>query len=173
MNQQQRIIDAVATYRRDRCERAWVNLGCGKFPLDGYINVDAHEPSDVRGDIWQLNDFWELEEVRMDHFLEHIPWTQTHALLVKVHGWLIEGGLLRVEVPDMAAIFERGTGGDWLRYVYGSQQHEGEFHRAGFTAVSLYTALDEAGFTDVDVKSIISTFRTRQGMPCLVATARA
>ena len=152
-----------------------LNLGCGKYPLPGYVNVDLHEAAaDFHEDVWDLSFFPGLiEEVRMDHFLEHIPWTQTHALLVKVHGWLIEGGLLRVEVPDMAAIFERGTGGDWLRYVYGSQQHEGEFHRAGFTAVSLYTALDEAGFTDVDVRPIISTFRTRQGMPCLVATARA
>ena len=148
-----------------------VNLGCGKYPLPGYINVDANEPADVQGDVWELN--FAATEVRMDHFLEHIPWTQTHALLIHVHGWLIKGGLLRVEVPDMAAIFERGTGGDWLRYVYGSQQHEAEFHRAGFTAVSLYTALDEAGFVDVDVKSMISTFRTRQGMPCLVATAHA
>ena len=150
-----------------------LNLGSGKYPLPGYINMDAHEPADLEGDVWDRVFTIEFEEVRMDHFLEHIPWTQTHALLTRVHGWLIEGGLLRVEVPDMAAIFERGTGGDWLRYVYGSQQHEGEFHRAGFTAVSLYTALDEAGFTDVDVKSMISTFRTRQGMPCLVATAHA
>jgi len=149
-----------------------LNLGSGKYPLPGYYNIDAHEPADTTADVWTV-DIHEAAEVRMDHFLEHIPWTQTHALLTRVHGWLIEGGLLRVEVPDMAAIFERGTGGDWLRYVYGSQQHEGEFHRAGFTAVSLYTALDEAGFTDVDVKSIISTFRTRQGMPCLVATAHA
>ena len=149
-----------------------VNLGSGKYPLPGYTNVDEHEEADYNLSVWDFT-ATNLEEVRMDHFLEHIPWTQTHALLVMVNGWLIEGGLLRVEVPDMAAIFERGTGGDWLRYVYGSQQHEGEFHRAGFTAVSLYTALDEAGFTDVDVKSIISTFRTRQGMPCLVATARA
>ena len=155
--------------------RKRVNLGAGKYPLEDWVNVDLHEDGDgfnIRGDVFDVH-FANLEEVRMDHFLEHIPWTQTHALLVKVHGWLVEGGLLRVEVPDMAAIFERGTGGDWLRYVYGSQQHEGEFHRAGFTAVSLYTALDEAGFTDVDVKSIISTFRTRQGMPCLVATAHA
>ena len=149
-----------------------VNLGCGKYPLPGYANFDLHETSGGNRDVWDLV-FEDLEEVRMDHFLEHIPWTQTHALLTRVHGWLIEGGLLRVEVPDMAAVFERGTGGDWLRYVFGSQQHDGEFHRAGFTAVSLYTALDEAGFADVDVKSIISTFRTRQGMPCLVATARA
>ena len=149
-----------------------LNIGCGKYPLDGYTNVDAHEPADIEGNVWGLY-FRDVEEVRMDHFLEHIPWTQTHALLERVHGWLKPGGLIRVEVPDMEAIMAAGTQGDWIRYVYGSQQHEGEFHRAGFTIVSLFDALERAGFKDVNVVRFLSTFRTRPGMPCLKAEGRA
>ena len=34
-------------------KQMWVNLGCGKFPLDGYINIDAHEKcADIVEDVW-------------------------------------------------------------------------------------------------------------------------
>ena len=149
-----------------------VNLGCGKYPLVGYLNVDAHEPADYTCDIWDCA-FVDLDEVRMDHFLEHLPWTETHELLERVHSWLRPGGKVVVEVPDIETIMEQGTNGDWLRYLYGSQQHEGEFHRSGFSLVSLFGALEDAGFSRVSVERFFSTFRTRPGMPCLKAEGYA
>ena len=173
MNQQQRIIDAVATYRRDRSERAWVNLGCGKFPLDGYINVDAHEPSDVKADVWSLA-FRDCGVVQMDHFLEHFSWRETVPLLELVRGWLYAGGMVEVEVPDMEEIMRNGSDfQDWLRYVYGSQQHDGEYHKAGFTINSLFDALEDAGYHEIKVRKFVSGFKTRKGMPCLHGTGRA
>lgn len=153
-------------------ERAWINLGCGKFPLDGYINVDAHEPCDVVGNVWDMH-FHDVGVVRMDHFLEHFGHQETVPLLESVRTWMAPGGLIEIEVPDMELIMAAGTTGDWLRYVYGSQQHEGEFHRSGFTIISLFDAIEDAGFHDVKIHRIESDFQTRSGMPCLKATGRA
>lgn len=154
-------------------EAAWINLGCGKFPLEGYVNVDAHEDcADLVADVWDLS-FRDVGCVRMDHFLEHFGWRETVPLLEAVRGWMQLGGVLEVEVPDMEAIMAGGTQGDWLRYVYGSQQHEGEHHRTGFTVISLFDAIEDAGYNRIRVERIVSDFSTRAGMPCLKATARA
>jgi predicted SAM-dependent methyltransferase len=148
-----------------------VNLGCGKYPLPGYVNVDLHEPADVQGDVWDLN-FDDVEAVRMDHFLEHFSHRVTLQLLMRVRSWMKPGGMLQVEVPDMDTIMGGGYK-DWLRYVYGSQQHEGEFHRSGFTTESLYAVLKDAGFTEIKTACFESEFKTRRGMPVLQAVARA
>ena len=150
-----------------------INLGCGRFPLEGYTNIDEQaEEADLLCDAWELEPPTPAAEVRMDHFLEHVSWRRVPELLQRAHGWLRPGGLLVVEVPDMTAILERGTSGDWQRYIYGSQQHEGEYHRSGFTALTLKLAIERAGFVEVEVFPLISTFQTRPGMPCLKATGR-
>ena len=154
-------------------EHPWVNLGCGKFPLDGYLNVDAHEDcADIKGDVWKMS-FRDCGVVRMDHFLEHFSWRETVPLLELVRGWLVPGGMLEVEVPDMEAIMAMGTAfHDWVRYVYGSQQHSGEYHEAGFTIISLFDAIEDAGYHGIKVRKFVSDFQTRRGMPCLHATGR-
>lgn len=150
-----------------------VNLGSGKFPLDGWTNVDQHCPADVIADFRELN-FHDLEAVRMSHLLEHISWRQTVAALKHVHGWLCAEGSLEVEVPDMDRILALGTTHPlWFKYVYGDQSHEGEYHQAGFTMTSLARALADAGFRLVRVRQFDSVHPGRETMPCLTAWARA
>lgn len=146
-----------------------VNLGCGEFPLDGYVNVDEHDPrADLAGDMRGL-DFTNVDEVAMFHSLEHVGWRETPGLLARVRGWLREGGRVVVEVPDMQAIMS-APGPHWLTDVYGVQTHEGEYHRQGFTANTLAAALGEAGFRDIRVRRFASPHPARSGMPCLEAT---
>ena len=150
-----------------------VNLGSGRFPLRGYYNIDLHEPAHYRGDVWEI-DIEGASEVRMDHFLEHFSWRETVPLLDRVRSWLVPGGLLRIEVPDMETILDNWrSNDDWLRYLYGSQQHDGEYHKTGFTRATLLTAIHDAGFRDITIEKIVSNFQTRLGMPCLLAMARA
>lgn len=150
-----------------------LNLGCGWFPLAGYVNVDEHCPADIQADFRTLT-FSDVDEINMSHLLEHLSWRETIPVLTQLRGWLRSGGRLTVEVPDMEAILVLGTGfHDWVRYVYGSQQNGGECHRAGFTADSLTTLLESSGYRDVTARRFLSTFRTRPGMPCVEATASA
>lgn len=103
----------------------------------------------------------------MIHFLEHFSWHETRPLLQHVRSWMKRGGLLVVEVPNMERIMAHGTRGDWLRYVYGSQQHEGEYHRTGFSFESLPSAILSAGFRVRGVRMFPSQHPSRRGMPCL------
>jgi predicted SAM-dependent methyltransferase len=149
-----------------------LNLGCGRFPLDGFTNVDLHaDEADINGDLREL-EFSGVEEIRMIHLLEHFSWRETQTVLERVKGWLAPDGLLRVEVPDMQRIMKMGTEDDWLRYVYGSQQHDGEYHRSGFTESSLREALELAGFRELRTAWFNSDFETRPGMPCVQAEAK-
>lgn len=152
-----------------------VNLGSGQFPLEGWTNVDAYCDADVREDF--LNPalrFRYLDEVRMSHVLEHISWRNTESLLRRVRSWMRPAGKITIEVPDMDAILALGTSHPlWFKYVYGDQSHEGEYHRAGFTATELAAHLDYAGWWNIDVERFVSNHKGREGMPCLFAKALA
>jgi len=52
-----------------------LNLGCGKHPVDGYINVDKYGEPDVRHDLETFPWPWEDSSVSMillNHVLEHL-----------------------------------------------------------------------------------------------------
>jgi predicted SAM-dependent methyltransferase len=153
-----------------------VNLGCGQLRLAGYWNVDAFcGEADELADVFTLaEDHWlGLEEVRMDHMLEHVGFAAGDLLLRRCRGWLRQGGLLVVEVPDMTAILARGTADWWQAYIYGAQSHPGEFHLSGYTEDTLKWSLEHAGFTGVETQVFLSDNQNRPGMPCLKATAVA
>jgi predicted SAM-dependent methyltransferase len=152
-----------------------LNIGCGKYPLAGYTNVDLLGPADIIGDFWQIIypvlDAW--DEVRADHWLEHQPIAKTGQALSRMKDWLKPGGLLRIEVPDMDLVLQGVTGPVSLMWaIYGSQEHEGAFHKSGFTAKSLRNLIRATGFHDVNVEAFLSDHPMRKGFPCLLATAR-
>lgn len=150
-----------------------VNLGSGEFPIEGWLNVDAYTDADVQEDVFGCT-FHGLREVRMDHFLEHVTWLRTAELLKEVRRWMALGGLLTIEVPDMSEIMRRSDSDSlcWA-YIYGSQQHEGEYHRAGFTERSLHQVLGETGWENIKTRTFLSGHPNRMGMPCLWAQATA
>jgi SAM-dependent methyltransferase len=84
-----------------------LNLGCGKFPKKGYVNVDINP--DFRPDIVaDLNKYPypfkknSLDEVCMDHCLEHLG--DPFRVLAEIHRILKPNGILIVRVPH----FSRG-----------------------------------------------------------------
>ena len=80
-----------------------VNLGCGRKKYDGFLGIDlysrfAHIQQDLR--VVELPN----QSVRLAlliHVLEHLPRPDGMALLRKVCGWLLPGGCLHIEVPDL------------------------------------------------------------------------
>ena len=150
-----------------------VNLGSGRYRLDGWTNVDLDHPADISGDFRDLA-FHDLDELNMSHVLEHISWRETVPLLTQLRGWMRPRGILTIEVPDMTAILKRGTSDPhWLKCVYGDQSTRGEYHQAGFSSVSLCDAVTDAGWTVIDLDEFISDHPGREGMPCVKVWATA
>lgn len=149
-----------------------LNLGCGTLPLEGYTNVDSHaDEADVKGDVRSLQ-FRDVEEVVMYHLLEHLERKDTIPTLNRVRSWMLNRATIAIEVPDMAAIMANPREA-WVMDVYGSQEHEGEFHRNGFDAYSLAWVMRRAGFIDVEVEAFLSHHPMRAGMPCLLGRGTA
>lgn len=87
-----------------------LHLGCGEQRFDGYVNIDyppdRHNVMNVQPDayanILRLDFPTEsVDEVRLHHVFEHFNRVTALALLIRWHGWLKEGGLLRIETPDL------------------------------------------------------------------------
>lgn len=147
-----------------------INIGCGGFPLDGYTNIDLFPPADKIGDFRHMT-FADADEVTMYHVLEHLSWRESPSIIRHVRGWLHPGGSLVVEVPDMGRIMERGVyPPDWMSWVYGVQDHPGEYHMAGFTLESLYELVAGCGFEVTASSRFISDHPVRVGFPCVSVT---
>ena len=122
-----------------------------------------------------------LEHIYASHLLEHIEHTQLVPILETWYKKLKPGGLLTVNVPDMEWTakqilkFESGQlltglytdfeGNHGLQtIVYGSQAHEGEYHKACFTRTSLMELVDGVGFIKIKVEKIFEA----HDMGCLL-----
>jgi ubiquinone/menaquinone biosynthesis C-methylase UbiE len=112
-----------------------------------------------------------LEVIYASHLLEHFP----HIDLKKILGtWLRKlrvNGEVIINVPDIQWAAERimryESGGFLDGYytefegehgiqsvIYGSQSHEGEYHKACFTQTSLRELFDSVGFRNVLVERL-------------------
>jgi predicted SAM-dependent methyltransferase len=104
---------ARATIRRTR--PPWLlSLGSGGAPLPGWTNVDLAGLPDLRLDLRGPLP-WPDASVRLihsEHFLEHVPLAAARALLRECRRVLRDDGVLRIAMPDLAALV-RAYLGDW------------------------------------------------------------
>ena len=90
-----------------------LHLGCGQYYLEGYVNVDypasEHQvQKSLRADLFRdLSTLTypgaSVEEVRLHHVFEHFSRPVALALLCRWRDWLVPGGTLRIETPDLMA----------------------------------------------------------------------
>jgi hypothetical protein len=137
-----------------------LNLGCGAFPLDDYVNVDARELDgvDVVADLRNLPfGPGEVAELFSSHVIEHFPLEElSRSLLPYWTSLLKPRGVLRAIVPDAETMMREWSAGrysfdDLQLALYGEQEYEGDFHFAMFTPASLVSLLERAGLEDVEV----------------------
>lgn len=171
-----RIYPAWVTRRRALARRKGllVNIGCGPFGEDGWVNLDLFPAPGVtlRADCrWRLPlGDGSCRGIHIEHYLEHLePTRERPRLLSECHRCLEEAGVLRIIVPDMRKYIEAyvapgwdvlntiGCGGERpqasfrtkieaLNHVF---VQEGE-HYGGFDEEYLHLVLTEAGFRDVE-----------------------
>jgi predicted SAM-dependent methyltransferase len=141
-----------------------LHLGCGERYLEGYINIDfppakhsiqketvADRLVDIRKLKYQPGT---IEEIRLHHVFEHFPRTVACALLVIWHTWLEQGGVLRIEVPDLEKMAQKivsrfSSRKNILlaeRHIFGSQEAPWAVHYTGYSPDDLTYFLEKYGF---------------------------
>jgi len=141
-----------------------LHLGCGQNYLEGYLNVDfpldkhsvqKKTVADMHADITQLRyPAGSIAEVRLHHVFEHFRRPVAAALLATWNRWLVEGGKVRIEVPDLGrscwfllnpfsssrqkALTER--------HLFGSHEAPWAAHFEGYSAASLKKMVCLFGF---------------------------
>ena len=125
-----------------------------------------------------------VEEIYSSHLLEHFPHTDTESILKRWYDVLIPGGKLILNVPDLVwaarelvrldngqvlhGYYDQFEGEHGLLSIfYGSQSHDGEFHKTGFTASSIINLLVRVGFKDIEVDQV----HEAHDMRCLIVEA--
>ncbi len=139
-----------------------LNVGCGPLRIDGEIGIDRYPTPavDVIADLLALPyPDGSVDRVRLDHVLEHLPGRLAVPALLEARRVLRTGGGIRVGVPDLAATCrayaEAPTLADralLLRWLYGSQAHDGEYHKSGWDTEALLDLLLAVGFEAVNVR---------------------
>lgn len=135
-----------------------IGIGLSDELQEGFIQVDRYGTPEVRADIRALP-FKHLDRIYASHVLEHLPDADIVMALKSCRRALSPGGMLEVYVPDLPWLMRRFLGASggarwalWGRHIFGSQEHEGQFHRTGFSVARLHTCLVAAGFRKVSAK---------------------
>jgi predicted SAM-dependent methyltransferase len=136
-----------------------LHIGCGRayFPREnGWVNHDVFESTtaDIYSDMTRLpfdREYFDL--IYVSHVLEHQHRRMILATLSHWHSLLARGGVLRIAVPDFAAVCKRYTETGNLKEVmgllYGGQNHPKNFHTVAFDEATLTDALMKVGFVSV------------------------
>jgi predicted SAM-dependent methyltransferase len=140
-----------------------LDVGCGAKLQKGFIGVDRYVFGDgiVNADMWDLpypdNS---IKRVYSSHALEHLAKAQIIPTLKEWYRVLIPGGEVGIVVPDLEwcvkGWLEHKTNDWWLDIIFGNQDHEGEFHKTGFTVDMLGWYLKQAGFINLECDTIES-----------------
>lgn len=90
-----------------------LNLGCGSFPIPGWLNLDVHPAPSVDGCITLVHDLREplpfttdsCDAVYSEHFIEHVDDVAAREVLKECFRVLKPGGWLRFSTPDLDKIY--------------------------------------------------------------------
>ncbi len=135
-----------------------LHLGCGKRFLKGYTHVDVgdYKHIDFRHDIRDLSELADksVELIYASHVLEYFDVNMVVNVLKEWHRVLMRGGILRIAVPDFAALCRaymiHGNVNNILGPLYGRWEIP-EFeivlqHKTVYDYFSLGDVLKESGF---------------------------
>jgi hypothetical protein len=92
--------------------------------------------------------------IQFTHALEHFPTKETVPILTMLRSLLVPGGELYIEVPNFAwhaRLVAEGREAEAVYYAFGGQLDEWDFHKTGFTPKLLQEALEEAGYTNIQI----------------------
>lgn len=128
--------------------------------IPGFIHIDILDAPhiDHRCLVNQLSDFADhsVSLIYASHVLEHFGRHEVEAVLKEWHRVLAPGGVLRIAVPDFAAVVEMyeheglkdGESG-LVGLICGGQRNDYDFHKCIFDEPFLSYLLTKTGFRDI------------------------
>jgi len=141
-----------------------LEIGAGENPTPGYIHNDMRALDDIELvcdalEIRELIGDHLFSEVKANHILEHFGRLKTVDVLTNWFNLLADGGRLHIEVPNFSWQTRAHHTGEIsdeeaIYFVYGEQNHEGNFHMTAFTENYLKKCLNDAGFSSVSILDI-------------------
>jgi len=167
-------VEALGLDARSRQHK--LHIGCGKNPLDGWINIDVYPAPLAMNVLWGLP-FADgsVQYVFVSHLLEHLFYPRdVKPFLAEVLRVLAPGGVVRVVVPDIEQCIEAYVNDD--RNFFGNRRETWpwwpenptrledflayagagaepaylfESHKYGYDYETLSRVLTDAGFGDV------------------------
>ena len=123
--------------------------------MAGAVNCDLFDTAADRQ--WDATNLHEVPTASVDliehhHLIEHLSVADLNRALAEWARVLKPGGLLIVSAPDLETVLERWLAMNererWdygIKMIYGSQEHEGMFHKNGFTPQRLADMLRPVG----------------------------
>jgi len=104
----------------------WLNIGCGKKHLSGFVNMDIEQPYDKKLDARGGLPYSErtVDGVYSEHFFEHLTQTEGLGFLRECRRVLKPGGVVRIAMPDLDELIRRYTSEDW--------RGDGDMFKLGF-----------------------------------------
>jgi predicted SAM-dependent methyltransferase len=133
-----------------------LHIGCGRNYIPGWTNLDLFSSvkADVYADITALPfDRGSFDLIYASHVLEHV---QRHTVVATLSHWrdlLKDGGVLRLAVPDFAAVMvwysKTGNLDNVMGLLYGGQNHPKNNHFVTFDCNTLKRDMEKAGFSEV------------------------
>lgn len=95
----------IRNYLRDHSTHK-LHLGCGRNPLDSWLNSDQHPKSSniLRLDVSKRLPFEDEQfaYVFSEHMIEHLSYTQGMQMLEECHRILKPNGRIRISTPDLS-----------------------------------------------------------------------
>lgn len=142
-----------------------LNLGCGGDVRKGWVNIDLHEdnPAVCRRDATDgefLFSRWELktvDRILVQDMLEHVSLEKDKQVLRYWIALLKPSGTIEIRVPDLQRQCDCLLKGLWsrdtfVRMMFGGQDHEGNYHKSGWTKETLVGELESLGCAVEEVR---------------------
>ncbi len=134
-----------------------LHLGCYHKKIHGFINVDIRSEvnPDLQDDVFQLSSIKNnsVDLIYCCHVLEHAKIKEAEQALKRWNEILKPGGVLRIAVPDLEAVFKYYSTTRNLRelksFLHGSQKHPYDIHYSGWDFKTIKEDLEASGYTNI------------------------
>ncbi|WP_169836728.1 glycosyltransferase [Thiomonas intermedia] len=117
----------------------YLNVGCGKVKLPGFVNIDLEPGGDIQCDVTQGLPYADatVDGIYSEHFIEHLSQKDILGFLRECRRVLKPGGRARIATPDLDAIITQFTDNNWRQPWLEKYGYQWIKNRAEYLNVSL------------------------------------